>query len=120
MEGRHRRVNIIIGEDQYRALSEKNLNLSGLVRDLLGDYLSANTITIQVSEETRRLYDLLIANTGSSDEEIEIHLRTALAKVLEQKIAEMQTLHRQLSEEIEALRPPSDRGERDEDASEGP
>ena len=69
---------------------------SGLIRDLLGDYLSENVITVQVSEETKRIYDMVVANTGSSDEEIEVHLRVALAKSLEGKIEEMQKLHEQL------------------------
>ena len=34
-----KRVNIVIWEDQYQRLTELGLNVSGLVRDLLGDYL---------------------------------------------------------------------------------
>ncbi len=99
VEGPYKRVNVMIREDQYRQLSESGLNLSGLIRDLLGDYLSENVVNIQVSEETRRIYDLVVSNTGSSDEEIEVHLRAALAKVLEQKINEMKQIHRQLINE---------------------
>jgi ribosomal silencing factor RsfS len=98
-EGPYKRVNVMIREDQYHRLSESGLNLSGLIRDLLGDYLSENVVNIQVSEETRRIYDLVVSNTGSSDEEIEVHLRAALAKVLEQKIDEMQRIHQQLVDE---------------------
>ena len=64
-----RRINITISEEQYRALNERSLNVSGLIRDLLGDYLAANKITLQVSDETRRIYDLVVSNTGSSDED---------------------------------------------------
>ncbi len=99
MESPYKRVNIMIRDDQYRTLSEQGLNLSGLIRDLLGDYLSENVITIQVSEETKRLYDTVVANTGSTDQEIEVHLRAALAKVLEQKIADMKRLHQRLVDE---------------------
>jgi ribosomal silencing factor RsfS len=99
VEGPYKRVNVMIREDQYHRLSESGLNLSGLIRDLLGDYLSENVVNIQVSEETRRIYDLVVSNTGSSDEEIEVHLRAALAKVLEQKIDEMQRIHQQLVDE---------------------
>jgi len=102
VQGPYRRVNLIIGEAQYQTISDRNLNLSGLVRDLLGDYLSESKITLQVSGETRRIYDLLISNTGSSDEEIEVYLRHALADLLKRKIDEMQALHRQLSEEVAA------------------
>ena len=91
-----KRVNVVLREDQYRVLNERGLNISGLIRDLLGDYLSANTVTIKVSAETRRLYDLVVANTGSSDEDVEVHLRAALANVLETRITEMQALHRKL------------------------
>lgn len=98
-ESHYKRVNIMIGEKQYQTLTERGLNVSGLIRDLLGDYLSDNVIAVQVSEETKRIYDLVVANTGSTDQEIEVHLRAALAKVLEQKIEEMQILHRNLLEE---------------------
>jgi hypothetical protein len=99
MEKPHRRVNVVIHEDQYRALNERGLNLSGLIRDLLGDYLSQSAITIQVSEETRKIYDLIVANTGAEDVDIELHLRRALAEVLEVKIREMEGLRKQLVEE---------------------
>lgn len=98
-ESHYKRVNIMIGDKQYRALTERGLNVSGLIRDLLGDYLSDNVIAVQVSEETKRIYDLVVANTGSTDQEIEVHLRAALAKVLEQRIEEMQTLHKNLLDE---------------------
>ena len=94
-----RRVNIVILEEQYRALSERGLNLSGLIRDLLGDYLSQDKITVQVSEETRRIYDAIVANTGASDADIEIHLRVALALVLQDKIAQMEQLREKLVSE---------------------
>lgn len=93
---RYKRVNVMLGEDQYEELSKRGLNVSGLVRDLLGDYLSNSTVTLQVSAETRQLYDLVVANTGSSDAEIETHLRKALAELMESKIDQMQQLHRRL------------------------
>lgn len=97
MDKATRRVNIVILEDQYRTLSEQGLNLSGLIRDLLGDYLSQNKITVQVSEETRRIYDAIVSNTGASDADIEVHLRGALARVLQDKIAQMEELREQLA-----------------------
>ncbi|MCK5690474.1 hypothetical protein KAI87_14440 [Myxococcota bacterium] len=98
----YRRVNVVIGEEQYKILTERGLNLSGLVRDLLGDYLSDNTITLQVSAETRSLYDMVISNMGATDEDLEIYVRQALARVLEQRIGEMQALHDSLKEELPA------------------
>ena len=96
MESQFKRVNIMITEDQYKTLTDRGLNVSGLIRDLLGDYLSENVINVQVSEETKQIYDMVVANTGSSDQEIEVHLRAALARVLANKIDEMQELHQQL------------------------
>jgi len=97
MSRQNRRINIVIGEDQYEALTARGLNVSGLIRDLVGDYLSASTVTLRVSDETRRLYDLLVANGGATDEDIEVHLRGALAQVLEARIDEMQALHKRLT-----------------------
>ena len=99
MEKNFKRVNVMILEEQYERLSEQGLNLSGLVRDLLGDYLSHSSVTIRVSDETRRVYDLVVSNTGATDEDIEAHLRVALARVLESRIQEMQALHSRLIEE---------------------
>lgn len=96
MDKSYKRVNIVILDEQYQTLSNKGLNVSGLIRDLLGDYLSASTITLQVGDETRQLYDRIVSNTGATDQDIEVHLRTALASVLEAKIDEMRALHEQL------------------------
>jgi ribosomal silencing factor RsfS len=101
MQSRYKRVNVMLDEEHHSELAERQLNVSGLIRDLLGDYLAENKITIQVSEDTRHLYDTLVANTGSSDKEIEVHLRSALAKLLEQKIGEMQQMHEKLVEQPE-------------------
>ena len=96
MEGGYKRVNVMIGEEQYRTLSEQGLNVSGLIRDLIGDHLSENVITLQVTEETKQIYDTVISNTGSDDQELESHLRDALASLLEEKIADMRALHQRL------------------------
>ena len=69
-----RRISLMVRADQHAALSEKGLNVSGLVRDLIDDYLSEHTITISVGEETRGLYDQIVANTGSTDEDVEVYL----------------------------------------------
>ncbi len=95
-EDKFRRVNIVLLEEQHQNLTNKNINVSGLIRDLLGDYLSDSTITIRVSEETRELYDLVVSNTGATDEDLEEPLRRTLAEVLELRISEMQALHKQL------------------------
>ena len=92
----YRRVNITILEDQYRVLSERGLNVSGLIRDLLGDHLSEHSITLQVGENTRAVYDAVVSNTGASDEELEVYFRQSLAELLERKIEEMKTLRERL------------------------
>ncbi|OGQ83425.1 MAG: hypothetical protein A2289_16405 [Deltaproteobacteria bacterium RIFOXYA12_FULL_58_15] len=101
MDKSYRRVNITISEAQYAQLAELGLNFSGLVRDLLGDYLSENVISLQVTEKTRQIYDLIVSNTGSTDQEIEVHLRQALAEVLKKRIAEMEELRAQLEVEVD-------------------
>ena len=100
MEKRYRRLNITILDDQYETLQQQGLNISGLIRDLLGDHLSGSTVTIQVGEETRELYNRIVSNTGATDQEIEVHLKAALARVLQQKIVEMQELHDHLQAEV--------------------
>lgn len=99
MTAENRRVNVVIREDQYEELQSRGLNVSGLIRDLLGDYLSSNTIALQVSDETRSLYETIVSNTGASDEDLEVHLRDALAKVLEDRIEQMKALHARLGKQ---------------------
>ena len=89
-----KRISLLIREDQYTELNGRGLNLSGLVRDLIDDHLSAYKITLSVSEATRNLYDRIVANTGSTDADVEIHLKDALGKMLESKITEMQALQK--------------------------
>ncbi len=90
----------MLTEAQYTLVHERGINLSGLLRDLLGDHLAENTITLQVSEDTKHLYDTVVANSGSCDQEIEVHLRKALAAMLECKIAEMEALRARLRQEL--------------------
>jgi hypothetical protein len=87
-----RRISLMVREDQYQALTDRGLNVSGLVRDLIDDYLSEHTITISVGEETRSLYDQIVANTGSTDVDIEVYFREALKHMLRDKIRAMQKL----------------------------
>ena len=86
----------MIREDQYSQLSEQGINLSGLLRDLLDDHLSEHKITMSVTEETRELYDLVIANTGSTDVDLEHYLKDSLKLLLSDKIKAMQKLEKQL------------------------
>lgn len=91
-----KRVSIMLREDQYESLSSTDVNLSGLIRDLIDDHLSEHKIVISVSQETRDLYDLVISNTGSSDEDLEVHLKRAIKELLKHKIDYMVKLHGEL------------------------
>lgn len=91
-----KRISLLIREDQYQEISEKGLNLSGLMRDLLDDYFSEHAITISVSEETKAIYDMVVSNTASSDEELEFHLRSSLKNLLGEKIEYMKRIQEQL------------------------
>ena len=87
-----KRISLLIRDDQYEALGKRGLNLSGLVRDMIDDYLSAHTITISVTDKTRELYDRIVANTGTTDADIERSFKESLGAILKEKIKEMQSL----------------------------
>ncbi len=91
-----RRISLMIREDQYERLSELDVNMSGLIRSLIDDHLSEDKITISVSRTTGDLYRQIVANTGSTDRDVEPHLRKALKAMLQQRIARMQALHRKI------------------------
>jgi len=91
-----RRISLMVREDHYRALVDKGLNVSGLIRDLMDDYLSEHSITVSVGEETRSLYDQVVANTGSTDEDVEVYFREALKQLLRDKIKSMQKLEKKI------------------------
>lgn len=92
MESPLKRISLLIREDQYEALTGRGLNVSGLIRALIDDYLSEHKITLSVSEATRELYDRIVSNTGSSDADVEKYLKVSLGTMLEDKIREMQQL----------------------------
>ncbi len=87
-----KRISLMLRDDQYEELTGRGLNVSGLVRDLIDDYLSEHKITLSVCEETRSLYERIVSNTGSSDEDVEKYLKTSLGEMLRDKIKEMQAL----------------------------
>ena len=91
-----KRISLMLREDQQAKLSKLGLNLSGLVRDLIDDHLSDHKITLGVSEETRKLYDKIISNTGSTDSDVEVYLRDSLKVMLSDRIKAMQKLEKSL------------------------
>ena len=91
----------MIGEDQHQKLRDLGLNVSGLVRDLITDYLSVNRIVLSVSEETQTVYQKIVANSGAQDEDLEPYLKEALHKLLKQRIRELNELNEQLNQKGE-------------------
>lgn len=87
----------MLREDQYEKVHASGVNLSGLIRDLIDDYLSDFKITLSVTQETRELYDMIISNTGSNDEDLEVYLKDSLKLLLRDKIKNMQDLEKELS-----------------------
>lgn len=91
-----KRVSLMLREEQYDEISKAGLNLSGLIRDLLDDHFSEHKITLSVSEETRKLYDLIVSNTGSTDEDLEKYLKDTLKLLLDDRIKAMQDLQKEI------------------------
>lgn len=94
MDQHLKRISLLLRHDQYEALTERGLNVSGLIRDLIDDYLSDHKITLSVGESTRALYDRIVSNTGSTDADVERYLKEALGQMLKARIKEMQALQR--------------------------
>ena len=92
-----KRISLMLREDQYEKVHASGVNLSGLIRDLIDDYLSDFKITLSVTQETRELYDMIISNTGSNDEDLEVYLKDSLKLLLRDKIKNMQNLEKELS-----------------------
>ena len=97
MSSELKRISLMIREDQYIGVTASGINLSGLVRDLIDDYLSEHKIVVSVTRETKELYDLIISNTGSTDIDLEEYLKKGLKELLRDKIKSMQDLEKQLS-----------------------
>lgn len=93
-----KRISLVIREDQHDHLHDIGVNISGFIRDLIDDHFSEDTIVLSVSKETRDLYMKIISNTGSSDEILERYFKQALKKMLEEKIKEMDELHKNLKD----------------------
>jgi hypothetical protein len=89
-----RRISLMIREDQHERLLELGVNMSGLIRSLIDDHLSESKITLAVTEQTAHLYQQIVSHTGSTDADVEPYLRAALKKMLKDRIAQMERLHR--------------------------
>lgn len=94
-----RRISLMIREDQYQKISSADINVSGLVRDLIDDHLGEHSVTITVTQETRALYNKIVSSTGGGDTEIEPYLKVALKMMLKDKIREMEKLQKTLAKQ---------------------
>jgi RNA recognition motif-containing protein len=92
-----RRVNITIPAHCYEQVAARELNLSGLITNLLDDHFANSTITLHVSDDTKYLYQQVVSNTGYEELDIEVHLRVILQELLRRKIAELEHLRAQLA-----------------------
>lgn len=91
-----RRVNITLPESCYAQVTARGLKLSGFIANLINDHFAGSAITLRVSEETKRLYEQVVSNTGYGDPDIEVRLRVVLQDLLGRKIAELENLRQQL------------------------
>jgi hypothetical protein len=91
-----KRINVMIREDQHRAVMDAGLNMSGLLRDLLDDHFSESKITLSVSTKTKQIYDNLISNFGGRDRDLEPHFVQAMDRVLQAKMSEIDALRKKL------------------------
>lgn len=95
-EEKYKRINILIRHDQYQELTNKELSLSGLVRDLIDDRFSDTKIILKVSPRAKKLYDLIISNFGVGDDEFESFLIDALDRFLIKRSSELEKLRKEL------------------------
>ncbi len=93
------RVSMMIRRDQHDQLQGMGVNISGYIRDLIDDRLSNNTIVLTVGDDTKMLYDQIISHSGEHDRELEPYLRDALRTMLEEKIKQMQELHKSIQKD---------------------
>jgi hypothetical protein len=89
-----RRVTLLIAEEQYERISKEGLNLSWLIRDLIDDHFSKRKISLDVSEETLKLYHSIVGMAATPDSEFEPFLKDALGAYLKAKISQLQKLEK--------------------------
>ncbi|HAJ90714.1 MAG TPA: hypothetical protein DCM27_06870 [Rhodospirillaceae bacterium] len=87
---------LVIRHDQYDRLQDMDINVSGFIRDIIDDRLSEHTITVNVTPETRMLYNQIVSTSPQGDSNIEPYLRDALKRLLQDRIEEMKSLQKSL------------------------
>jgi hypothetical protein len=96
MSEKMKSICLIIRYDQYQHLQDMNINVSGFIRDIIDDRLSNNTVVLNVSVDTRLLYDKIVSSSPKGDIDIEPYFREALKKMLEKRIEDMKGVHESL------------------------
>ena len=91
-----KRISIMVREDQYEQLSQRGLNISAFIRDLIEDHFSEDVITLRVTKKSKALYDRVVSNTGATDAEIEPFLADVLRKLLDQRLSKIKVLKSEL------------------------
>jgi hypothetical protein len=91
-----RRLNITLPESCYAQVTARGLKFSGFIANLINDHFAGSAIILRVSEDTKRLYEQVMSNTGYGDSDIEVRLRVVLQDLLGRKIAELENLRKQL------------------------
>ena len=92
-----RRINITMLESQHDELVRRGVSVSGVIRELVAQYLSGTAITVHVDPATRQLYDTVISQAGATDEDVAAQLKVVLQGLLDQRVAELEQLRRQLN-----------------------
>lgn len=90
-----KKVSLSIGEDQYKEISQRGLNLSWLIRDLIDQFLHEKKVILDVNEETLKVFQKVVKHTNGIDSDFEIFFREALHAFLKHKIEKMQKLEKQ-------------------------
>jgi fructose-1,6-bisphosphatase len=96
MSEKMKSICLVIRHDQYDHLQHMNINVSGFIRDIIDDRLSNNTVVLNVSVDTRLLYDKIVSSSPKGDIDIEPYFREALKKMLEKRIEDMKGVHESL------------------------
>lgn len=91
-----KRISVTIDPEQHDQLHDMGVNVSGLIRDLIQDYLSHDKIELSVSEDFKSIYNQVISNTGATDNELEPYLMKALKLYLKEKLKAIQKLEKTL------------------------
>ena len=92
-----RRVTLTIREDQHELIQEKGLSLSAIVRDLIDDRFSSNKIVLNLTDEGKALYDVVIGGFGSHDVDLEPFFLKALDEYIVTRINLLTKLRKKLS-----------------------